>query len=350
MKFNCEKCGREIRVPSAYAGKKGRCPECKVVLTVPSPCPENTGSQTTQLHAARAVPQHPLGDLTLLDVPEAIKTEIEPTVQPDRSEDAYEQFRRLHGGLARYESNQVQDRKLPWVVDIFLYPLNTRGMGIILLCVGVPLVIRFVTKVLSVLTLYFPPLLVFFVLFIIFHWGSLLLMAFYICWYWYECILDSASGGIRAPETAGITPGLGDIFRQTFRTFACFFYAMLPALICVGYGHKYDDPICWMLCGFGFFLFPMIILAVAVFDSIMVANPFLVLGSMFSGFFPYLGVVIFCPGPFLLMLLALGYLRSPGLWPLAYLFLLLAFYLGLVLAHVMGRFFWNCRDKLNWEV
>jgi hypothetical protein len=42
--------------------------------------------------------------------------------------------------------------------------------------------------------------------------------------------------------------------------------------------------------------------------------------------------------------------RSLGLWPLAYLFLLLSYYLGLVLAHVMGRFFWKYRDKLNWEV
>ena len=41
---------------------------------------------------------------------------------------------------------------------------------------------------------------------------------------------------------------------------------------------------------------------------------------------------------------------SHQFWFLGYLFLLLSFYLGLILAHVLGRFFWNCRDKLNWEV
>ncbi len=342
MKFHCESCGKEMRVSRAYAGKKGRCPACKVVLTVPV-APSRTDS-------AKAAGENPLGDLTLLDVPEEMKAESEPTREPDRTGEAYEQLRRLHGGLAGYESSEVQERKLPWIVDIFLYPLNTKGMGIVLICVGIPLMLRFVIKILWILTLYFPPMLVFWVLFIIIHWSSLLLLTLYACWYWYECILDSASGGIRAPETAGITPGLGEILSKAFRTVACFSYCMLPAVVYVGYSRQYDHPICWLLCGFGLFLFPMIILAVAVFDSIFIANPFLVLGSVFSAFFRYCGVAVFCPGPFLMLILALAFLRSPGLWPLAYLFLFLSFYLNLILAHVMGRFFWNCRDKLNWEV
>lgn len=349
MRFHCENCGREIRVPRKYAGKKGRCPECKAVLTVPGARPQTEGSKTAK-PANDTVSQNPFNDLTFLDAPEAMKLESEPAAEPDYTGEAYEQLRRLHGGLGGYESSQVHDRKLPWIIDIFLYPFNTKGMGIILLCIGIPFVLRIVTKTLAILTLYFPPLLVFFVLFIIFHWGSLLLLTLYVCWYWYECILDSASGGIRAPESAGITPGVGEILGQTFRTLACFFYSMLPAAVYIGYSQEYDDPMCWLLSGFGLFLFPMIILAVTVFDSILVANPFLVLGSMFSTFFQYCGVVIFCPGPFLLILLVLGFVRSQGLWPLAYLFLLLSFYLGLVLAHVMGRFFWRCRDKLNWEV
>jgi hypothetical protein len=125
---------------------------------------------------------------------------------------------------------------------------------------------------------------------------------------------------------------------------------MLPAMVYVGYSQQYDDPICWLMIGFGFFLFPMIILTVTVFDSLLVANPLLVIGSMFSTFLQYLGVIIFCPGPFLSFLLALLVIRSQALWPLAYLFLLLSFYLNLVFAHVMGRFFWKYRDKLNWEV
>ena len=350
MRFHCESCGKEIRVPSTYAGKKGRCPACRIVLTVPAPRAQTDPSIANEAGAAEAAPKNPLGDLTFLDVPEANETEGGPTPEPDHSDEAYEQYRKLQGGIRGYESSEVHERKLPWIVDIFLYPFNTKGMGIILLCTVIPSLFRISTKTLHILTLYFPPMLVFWVLFIIFHWSSLLLLIMYVCWYWYECILDSSAGGIRAPETAGITPGVSEILRQSFRTFACFCYSMLPAIVYAGYSQRYEDPICWLLCGFGFFLFPMIVLAVAVFDSLLVANPFLVLGSMFSTFLQYSGVVIFCPGPFLLMLLVIRFLWSPGLWPLAYLFLLLSFYLNLVLAHVMGRFFWKYRDKLNWEV
>jgi len=164
MKFHCESCGKEIRVPRAYAGKKGRCPACKVVLTAPI--------APTRADPSKAIGEDPLGDLTLLDVPEERKAESEPTPEPDHTGEAYEQFRKLHGGLAGYEGTEVQERRLPWIIDIFLYPFNTKGMGIIFLCIGIPLTLRVVTKTLSILTLYFPPLLVFLVLFIIIHWGS----------------------------------------------------------------------------------------------------------------------------------------------------------------------------------
>ena len=296
------------------------------------------------------MPKSALASLTFLDVPEEAKTESESTEQTDSTEEAYEQFRRLHGGLAGYESSEVHDRKLPWIIDIFLYPLNKEGLSIMLLSAGIPLILRALVRVLFILTGVFPPMLVFWILFLIIHWISVLVFMLYVCWYWYECLLDSSAGAIRAPETAGITPGVGDILRQTFRTVACLLYSMLPALIYVGHSRQYGDPVFGLLCGLGASLFPMIILAVAVFDSIFVANPFLVLGSVFSTFFQYCRVVIFCPGPFLLMPLAAVFLFNYDFRFLGYLFMFLAFYLGLIMAHMLGRFFWNCRDKLNWEV
>ncbi len=350
MEFHCQHCGKEIRVPRVYAGKRGRCPECKTVITVPGPRIESSSPKVTAPDEAQAAPKSPLGDLTFLDVPEEAKTESKSTEQTDSTEEAYEQLRRLHGGLAGYGSHEVRDRKLPWIIDIFLYPSNKEGLSIMLLSAGIPLILRALIRVLLILTGVFPPVLVFWILFYIIHWISVIVFMLYVCWYWYECVLDSSAGGIRAPETAGITPGLGDIFRQTFRTIACIAYSMLPALVCLGHTQQYDDPVFWLLCGFGAALFPMIILAVAVFDSLLVANPVLVLRSIFSAFFRYCGVIIFCPGPFLLMPLAGVFLFSYRFWFLGYLFLLLSFYLGLVLAHVLGRFFWNCRDELNWEV
>ena len=34
--FQCEHCGHAVRVPTRYAGKKGRCPACKNIVDIPS--------------------------------------------------------------------------------------------------------------------------------------------------------------------------------------------------------------------------------------------------------------------------------------------------------------------------
>ena len=122
---------------------------------------------------------------------------------------------------------------------------------------------------------------------------------------------------------------------------------MLPSTFYLGSKQQLDDPIYWLLVGLGIFLFPMGLLAVAVFDSVRGINPILVIGSIFSTFFQYCGLVIFCYAFLLLIPLAGFFLLR--LWILGYLFMLVAFYLGLILAHLLGRFGWKYRDKLNWE-
>ena len=39
IRFTCEKCGTAIQVSDDLAGKQGRCPGCKTVVTIPSPGP-----------------------------------------------------------------------------------------------------------------------------------------------------------------------------------------------------------------------------------------------------------------------------------------------------------------------
>ena len=348
MKFHCQNCGKEIRVPGVYAGKKGRCPECKTVITVPGPRVEGSSPKVAATDETQAVPKSPLADLTFLDVPKEAKTESESTEQPDSTEEAYEQFRKLHGGFTSYENEEVQDRKLPWVVDIFLYPVNHEGLLIIFMSAGIPLILRALQEFLRIFSHVFLPMFVFFALVRIIHWMSVGVFILYVSWYAYECICSSAAGRIRAPETAGCTPGLWEILGKAFRTIACFIFFMLPSTFYLGSKQQLDDPIYWLLVGLGIFLFPMGLLAVAVFDSVRGVNPILVIGSIFSTFFQYCGLVIFCYAFLLLIPLAGFFLLR--LWILGYLFMLVAFYLGLILAHLLGRFGWKYRDKLNWEV
>jgi hypothetical protein len=305
------------------------------VITVPAQRVESSSPQGAPTDETQEVPKSPLADLTFLDVPEEVKAESESTEQADSSEEAYEQFRKLQGGLASYENEPVQDRKLPWIVDIFLYPVNQEGLLIVLMSAGIPLILRALQEL-------------FFALIRIIHWISVGVFIMYVCWYAYECICSSAAGRIRAPETAGCTPGFWEMFGKAFRTIACFIFFMLPSAFYLGSKQQLEDPVYWLLIGLGIFLFPMGLLAVAVFDSVRGVNPILVISSIFSTFFQYCALVIFCYTFFLLIPLA-GYLLL-RLWILGYLFMFVAFYLGLILAHLLGRFGWKYRDRLNWEV
>jgi DNA-directed RNA polymerase subunit RPC12/RpoP len=341
MKFHCQNCGKEIRVPSAYAGKKGRCPECKAALIVPSP-------QVAAADEVQLVPKSPLDDLTFLDVPQQAKIESEPTEQPDSTEEAYEQFQKLYGGFTSYQNEDVQERKLPWIADIFLYPMNLEGLTIILMSAGIPLLLRMLQEFLRLFSHVFLPMYVFFVLAAVIQWISVGVFILYVLWYFYECVCSSAAGQVRAPQTAGCTPGLWEMLGKAFRTIACFIFFMLPSIFYMGSKQQFDDPVYWLLVGLGIFLFPMGLLAVAVFDSVCGVNPILILGSIFSTFFQYCALVAFCYAFFLLIPLAGYFMRH--VWILGYLFMLVAFYLGLILAHLLGRFGFKYRDKLNWEV
>ncbi len=319
------------------------------MVRVPSPQAEDAGPKVAALDEADAAPKSPLGDLTFLDVPEELKSENQPTARQDSTEEAYEQLRRLHGGFDSYENEDVQDRKLPWIVDIFLYPVNHEGLTIILMSAGIPLILRALQEFLRIFSHVFLPMFVFFALVRIIQWMSVGLFILYVCWYSYECICSSAAGRVRAPETAGCTPGLWEMLGLALRTVACFTFFMLPSTLYLGFTQQPDDPIYWLLIGLGIFLFPMGLLAVAVFDSLRSVNPILVIGSIFSTFFQYCCLVIFYYAFCLLIPLAsFLYLLMP-VWILGYLFMLVAFYLGLILAHLLGRFGWKYRDKLNWE-
>ncbi len=343
IEFRCKTCGWLLRVSERHAGKKGKCPKCKSVLTVPQPAAEDAGPDAVETARAGASPY----DLTLLDVPEHIKPPAQQAGQPDSSATAYEQLRRLQGGSITQQAEQIPQRKLPWIIDILFYPVSKPGLTLIAISAGVPFVLRALTKSLLALTLAFAPMLVFFVVFIILHWASLVIFILYVCWYVCECIRDSADGGIRAPETAGIAPGGLDILRQAFKSVVCLAFFMAPAMFYLGWTQR-GDAIFWTLYGCGGFLLPMGLLAVVMFDSVRALNPILIIGSIFSTFFLYCGLVVFCYGLCVLIAAAAQFLLRS--WTLGYLFLFVFFYLALIGGHLLGRFYWKYKDKLNWEV
>jgi hypothetical protein len=334
-----------LRVPQVHAGKKGRCPKCNSILTVPQP--QARGAESSDAERSETGLKTSPYDLTLLDVPEHIEVRTQPAGQRDSAETAYGRLHRLQGGSITQQAEQIPRRKLPWIIDVLFYPLSKPGLTLIAVSAGIPFVLRTLTKSLLPVSLAFPPALIFLVIFIILHWCSFVIFVLYVYWYVCECIRDSAAGGIRAPETAGIAPSLWDILLQPLKSVVCLSPFMVPAMFYFGRTQR-ADAIFWVLYGCGGFLLPMGLLAVVMFDSIRTLNPVLIIGSIFSTFFLYCGLVIFCYG-LCTAAAAAGYLLLRS-WILSYLFLFVFFYLVLIGAHLLGRFYWKYQDKLNWEV
>ena len=75
--FVCEHCGKPVRVPEAFAGKKGRCPFCKAVVNIPPPAAAGASDAAAELAAAAALAG-------------AARDEAPPPRPPSRIEDVAE--------------------------------------------------------------------------------------------------------------------------------------------------------------------------------------------------------------------------------------------------------------------
>ena len=343
MKFACEHCGRLLSVGAGQAGKKCRCPQCKGIVTIPTTvCDQVAAPAVPTADKPPAAAKPSPRDSLLLDLPPA-----DAAADPQAGEEAYEQMQAAQAGYLLKSPEEPPERSLPWILDIFLYPLNQPGMSILVLSTGVPLVLRVLLRMSYALFVAFPPAMILWAVFWMIHWAAMLVFVLYANWYMVECIRDSAAGGIRAMNTAGMTPGFTELFWQAFTSLVCGLACMAPAIFYAAYCGT-NDPLFWFLYGLGGFLFPMALLAVTLFESLRALNPVLVLGSIFSTFLPYCLLVAFCYVLCLLVPVALRRLIGESCF-LGYFLLFAAFYLLLILAHLVGRFCWKYEGKLNWD-
>ena len=343
MKFRCGHCGRQLQVAATLAGKKGRCPQCKQVVTVPAA--EEAGAEAAPAGRRASTLKPELRDSLLFDAPPAAAPGETPAAEPESAEEAYRRFRGLHGGRL-LEAEEVPERRHPWFVDIFLYPMNKPGLTILAISVGVPFLLRAVLKFFFYMSGAFGPALIFWVLFIMLHWAALAIFLLYMNWYVCECIRDSAAGGIRAVETAAITPGFAEIFGRFFTVLITGLACMAPAIFYVSRGRGTDTTF-WGLYGLGGFLFPMALLSVVMHESLRGLNPVLLIRSALKTLVPYSALVLFGYILFVSIPIAARYLLKA--WVLQYVFLFAAFYQLLILAHLIGRFYWRNEERLYWE-
>jgi hypothetical protein len=317
--FKCNKCRSVVRTADENAGKKGKCPKCGQALVVP----------------AVTEPINPSSELQFSSPPTTDKSQ-------------QNEYRlAFHGRTASDEKEPPPERKLPFFIDVFLYPLNKSGLVMLAIFIGVPFILKVLGQFMRVAMLSLPALLPFFLAFGIIDWliDSVLLLYFF--WYFAECVRSSAGGWVRAPDTAAITPGLAEIIWQILDMVLCVLLFFLPAALYY-YNVRETDWKFIALLSSGTFLFPMALLSVVMFDSLWGLNPVVIIGSIFSTFFGYVVMAGFILALVLLLLKVTDYTgRFAALdWGIS----AFSIYTLMLISHILGRFYYRYEEKLNWEV
>jgi len=330
IRFKCSYCHQRLAVPESHAGKRGRCPKCKTVVVIPQ-------LNKTTPEPKLDVPDAAGADLQLLDIPKVEKGK-EPSSQAGSGPEDLPETASVgaEADLADKVEHPPQ-RKLPWVLDIFLYPISIPGLVTLGVIILLPLLVDLTAGLLG------P-----FAIMIGVPWLIIrVVIGWYYIWYVAECVRDSARGGIRAPETLGSAPGIGDMVLQSLNLAACYLVFVGPIGVYF-YCTKRTDAVLYALSAYAVLFLPMGLLSVVMFDSLYGLNPIVLIGSIFSTFLPYLAMVALLASA-CYMIIEMGRGLS-GEEVLSFLLGLIAMYLVLVAAHILGRFYWRYQDKLNWDV
>lgn len=241
-------------------------------------------------------------------------------------------------------------RKLPWFIDVFCYPISAPGLTILGIYVLTPVILSLIMSalayVLGALSILLIPLgFVFLIINIV--------VSAYMFWYFGMCIRQSALGQIRAPETlnTGMQDDFPEMALELLRIVCCVAVCLGAGLIYYSFT-KRMDWVLWLLLGLGVFFMPMALLATVMFGSFDGLNPLIIVPSIFSTLIGYCASVLALCVPVAVALCVLICLPkdSPQAAAFAVLLRALYAYLSLVVAHILGRFYYRNAERLYWEV
>lgn len=184
------------------------------------------------------------------------------------------------------------------------------------------------------------------------HYGLLLVSMLrvpligYIAFYFGYCIFDSSKGGRRAPNIRPEhMPDIEDFVSQLFLILGCVAICFLHVAVYCIFTSRID-LVFWLLVGCGSFFFPMALLRGVLFDAVGALNPISIIGSIFKTFFAYCGLLLsLCIFGGVVVLIFLNLRRLPIL---GFVSNAVNLYLLFIAAHLVGRFYWWNKDKLNW--
>ncbi|MEJ2648043.1 MAG: hypothetical protein P8016_06505 [Sedimentisphaerales bacterium] len=316
MELYCENCGQKIVALRSHAGKTCSCPKCGKSIDVPR--------QETELRQ-----KYSEYELTFLNIHEKEEMHRLQAAEMEALEET--------AGQEQEETEKLRRRRLPWQLDIFLYPLSKSGLRHLAFFMGVPIMLQ-------ILKLISPLFLLMLVAFFSMIFNIVLFL--YLYWYLAECIRDSAAGWVRAPEGLGGLPDFSDLIMQTANIIGCLTFFLLPAIIYL-IATKSMDVFAWLLIIPAIFFYPIGLLSVVLNDSVAGLRWHILWSSVRKTFRPYAALSLI----YIVMLLAvIVYMASQAgfLWKMIFRFLLI--YFAFILAHLTGKFYYRYKAKLDLDV
>jgi DNA-directed RNA polymerase subunit M/transcription elongation factor TFIIS len=316
MELYCENCGQKIVALKSQAGKTCSCPKCGKSIDVPR--------QEAELRE-----KYSEYELTFLNIHEKEEMHRLQAAEMEALEET--------GQREQQETEKLKVRRLPWQIDIFLYPLSRPGVRHLAVFIGVPLMLKILILISPIFLL---------MLLGLFSIVVNIILFLYLYWYLAECIRDSAAGWVRAPAGLGGLPDFSDLIMQTTNIIGCLAFLLLPAMIYL-IAAKSMDVFAWLLIIPAIFFYPIGLLSVVLNDSVAGLKWRILLSPIRKTLGPYAGLSLM----YVVMLLAvIVYMASQAgfLWKMIFRFLLI--YFSFVLAHLTGRFYYCYKAKLDLEV
>ncbi len=238
----------------------------------------------------------------------------------------------------------VPRKRLPWLIDSFLYPASAAGLGMLGMFVLLPFVLTLIVQGLvwlGIPVIIVPVAFIFAVIRFI--------ITVYMFWYLGFCIRESAEGHFRAPDTLSpdFDDGIGETIRQTLMILSTVAVCLLPGiayyLIRAETGTNF-----WLLLAAGGFFLPMAMLSVIMQDGLWGLNPFRIVVSIIRTFFKYCCVVVMFYVPIAIIACCIIYFSRNSNAVTYLLFRAVFVYLLIVASHMLGRFFYNNEARLDW--
>jgi DNA-directed RNA polymerase subunit RPC12/RpoP len=338
MNFNCDNCGQKFNVPEGRAGKKGRCPKCRQEFIIP-------GQDDYGLFGGRSGSKinHKISDIdsSLFDIPQKTEKAEELITQQQIPDESSESSNESDESVEVDEKNPEDKTAfmLPWFINIFLYPFDLEG---IIRLIGLWLLIFLFCPLIMArvgLGTEYAPIVYFF-------------PVSYALYYLTECIRHSAAGHYRAPNFwfHPTDTDKWDCVSQLFVVVGSIAVCFCPVTIYY-IATERSDLIYWLLLAFGGFFFPMVLLAVVLFDSLNALNPLLIVRSILSIFIHYCGLIfILFVGSYFCLKINSRFYNFHPLPILPFFLRAIQLYMIFVAVGLLGRFYHKYRNKLNWEV